>query len=177
MTDISLTPQQEIETYRLIKLYRREASRCHEGKAYLAGCIMLGSALEATLLVFLHAYTDQATIFVKTHRNQLADKPLIRWSLAEMLDVAKNLGWLPSGLSLEEKWLKKYAQIGDYAEVVREIRNLVHPACYSKTFHRKRATKRYFDWVSDILAAAIDYLASFNNECLRRHMEMADEML
>ena len=41
------TEEEEREFWRLYRFYWREAERCEEAKAYLAGCVMLGSALEA----------------------------------------------------------------------------------------------------------------------------------
>jgi len=42
----TLTEDQEKELYRLNRLYWREAVKCERAEAYLAGCVMLGSALE-----------------------------------------------------------------------------------------------------------------------------------
>jgi hypothetical protein len=46
----TLTDDQEKELYRLQRLYWREALRCEDSKAYLAGCVVVGSALETLLI-------------------------------------------------------------------------------------------------------------------------------
>lgn len=40
----TLRDEEEKELYRLSRFYWQEAIRCEESKAYLAGCVMLGSA-------------------------------------------------------------------------------------------------------------------------------------
>jgi hypothetical protein len=56
----TLTDHEEREFYRLQRFYRREALRCEEAKAHLAGCVMLGSALETLLLLMVNAHEDVA---------------------------------------------------------------------------------------------------------------------
>lgn len=41
----TLTEDEEKELWRLNRVYWKEAKRCEEADAYLAGCVMLGSAL------------------------------------------------------------------------------------------------------------------------------------
>lgn len=45
----ALDDHAEREFYRLYKYYWREAQRCQEAKAWLAGCVMLGSARSSRL--------------------------------------------------------------------------------------------------------------------------------
>jgi hypothetical protein len=47
----TLTEDEEKELWRVNRFYWREAERCEEAKAYLAGCVMLGSALENILIL------------------------------------------------------------------------------------------------------------------------------
>jgi inosine-uridine nucleoside N-ribohydrolase len=86
----ALTGEEEKELYRLQHLYWREALRCEESKAYLAGCVMLGSALETLLILMVNCYSDEAD---------------------------------QTGKGSHDKGQTK-AGIGDYAEVVRMVRNL-----------------------------------------------------
>lgn len=68
-------------------------------------------------------------------------KPLIDWTLADLLRVAKAAQWLPSALDLSDKWSSRKAHIGDYAEIVRIVRNLTHPARYAADHCRSRVTQ------------------------------------
>jgi hypothetical protein len=69
-------------------------------------------------------------------------KPLLKWDLAELLTVAQKAGWLPSALDLKDDWNWRKAKVGDYAEVVRMMRNLAHPARYLKDHHGRRVTNK-----------------------------------
>ena len=44
----TLSDAEEKELYRLQRFYWQEAKRCEQTEAYLAGCVMLGSALETS---------------------------------------------------------------------------------------------------------------------------------
>jgi len=71
------------EIIRLSRQYYREAEKCREANAFLAGCIMIGSALEAMLLAFANCYPEEASnsTAVPRKRNGVV-KPLIDWSQA-----------------------------------------------------------------------------------------------
>lgn len=167
MSDFALTEKQYTEVLRLVRVYHREAHRCKDGKAYLAGCILMGAALEASLLAFVDCYLDEALCspIVPTERG--ITKPLARWSLAELLAVVKERGWLPASLYLDEEWNRKKAQIGDWAEVLRQIRNLIHPVRHMLDLPRKRITKRYLETAFEIFEVATDYLLDKYGESLR----------
>lgn len=60
MAFTTLTDTQEKEFYRLSRLYWQQALRCEEAKAYLAGCVMLGSALETMLILMINCYPNEA---------------------------------------------------------------------------------------------------------------------
>ena len=56
----TLTDQEERELHRLSRVYWQEALRCEEAKAYLAGCVMLCSALETMLILMINCYSEEA---------------------------------------------------------------------------------------------------------------------
>jgi len=161
MPKFELTEEQYNEVVRLARKYYLQAHKCMNTKAFLAGCIMIGAALEALLLAFANCYPEEALnskAAPTTKRGKV--KPLVRWSLAELLAVAKKEGWLPSRLAQGEEWDEKKAHIGDYAEALREARNLVHPIRYVLDFPHKRITKRYLEALFEILEVANDHLVS-----------------
>ena len=59
MKQFELSDDQFQELMRLCRFYRREADRAMGAKAYLAGCVMIGAALEADLLAMCHCYSDE----------------------------------------------------------------------------------------------------------------------
>jgi len=164
------------EVLRLAGYYRREAEKCRDSKAFLAGCIMIGAAFEALLLAFANCYPEEAFTSRNAPRRKGGSvKPLLSWSLADLLAVAKERMWLPSGLSRGDEWNEARAQIGDYGEVIRNIRNLVHPARYAIDFPRKRITGRYLEASFVILDVAIDYLQNKIEGSIREAIEQDPE--
>jgi hypothetical protein len=171
MTTIELSDDMYNEILRLARLYQREAERCQESKAYLAGCVMIGAAFEASLLAFANCYLEEVLESTATPRRKTEIKPLVDWSLAELLAVAKERNWLPSALSLDDEWNEAKAKIGDYGEVIRQIRNLVHPARFALDWPRKRITKKYLETAFEILDVANEYLFPKLNKSLWEAIE------
>lgn len=130
------------EVIRLSVMYKRQAERCRDNGAYLAGCVMIGAAFEAVLLSFINCYPEEAYASKAAPRKHGKIKPFAEWSLRDLLAVAKERSWLPSGLSPEGDWDTLKAAIGDYGEVLRHIRNLVHPIRYACDFSGKRITNK-----------------------------------
>jgi hypothetical protein len=158
MTTFELSKKTFDEVLRLARLYYGEAKKCQDAKAFLAGCVMIGAAFEALLLSFADCYPDEVMNSKVAPRANGEVKPLINWSLSNLLDVAKDQNWLPAALSTDEDWNDAKAQIGDYGEVIRLIRNLVHPARYATDMPRKRITKKYLERSFEIIDVANDYL-------------------
>jgi len=167
----TLTEDQEKELWRLQRYYWKEALRCEEAKAYLAGCVMLGSALETILILMISLYDDEADRTGKAPLYKGKPKPLLKWDLIELIAVAKAAGWLPAGMELGDDWDWKKARVGDFAEVVRMVRNLAHPARYLKDHPRGRVTNKYLQRQFDIVLACRDWLAAHNNRELLKHIK------
>lgn len=51
MASLELGEEEEKELHRLMGRYHREAERCDDAKAYLAGCAMAAAAMETALLL------------------------------------------------------------------------------------------------------------------------------
>ena len=150
-----LTNAQEKELWRLSRFYWREAGRCNTAKAYLAGCAMLGSAIECALILCTNLYFDEALKTPTAIKKKLGTKSLLKWSLADLIDVAREASWLQSGLRPGMRFRnQKSAKIGDYVDLLRSVRNLIHPSRYAQDHRGKRVTKRYFDYCEEILGLA-----------------------
>jgi predicted nuclease of restriction endonuclease-like (RecB) superfamily len=85
--------------------------------------------------------------------------------------VAKAANWLTSHIDLKDDWNSRKARIGDYSEVVRMVRNLVHPASYALEHYRSRVTAKYLKWQFDVVLHCRDGLAVRNNKSLLEHMK------
>jgi hypothetical protein len=81
----TLSSEEEKELWRLSRFYWQEALRCERGKAYLAGCVTLGSALETLLILMINCFSDEADQTGKIPRNKDKLKPLLDWQLVELL--------------------------------------------------------------------------------------------
>lgn len=168
----TLTDNEEKELYRLHRLYYREARKCENAKAYLAGCVMLGSALETMLVLMINVYPEEAGQTGKIPRYRNRPKALRHWKLEELLRVVKAAGWLPFALDVEkEDWNSRKARIGDYAEVVRMIRNLVHPARYMVDRPGGRATLNRLRCQFQVVDLCRDWLVGHVHQSLRVEME------
>lgn len=172
MTFTTLTNEEEKELSRLNQFYFQEAKRCELAKAYLAGCVMLGSALETLLTLMINAYSDEAEQTGRVPMKKGQPKALLDWQFADLLRVAKAANWLPSALDQNnDEWSSRKARIGDYAEVVRQVRNLAHPARYVEDHHRRRVTAKYLRRQFEVVLLCRDWLAERNNKSLREHMK------
>jgi hypothetical protein len=67
-------------------------------------------------------------------------------------------------------WSSRKARIGDNAEVVRQVRNLAHPARYAADHYRSRVTAKYLQRQFEVVLLCRDWLAERNNKSLREHM-------
>ena len=184
-TKFPLKNAQEKELWRLYRLYQREAHRCADGKGYLGGCVMLGSAIECLLTLFMNVYFDEALKTGTAIRNNLAKKPLLSWTFSELINVAKDAKWLPRGLKIyrrrvpktgkkvevRSKWDTRKAKIGDYVKVVQDVRNLVHPARYVHDHHGKRVTQKYFGHVDEVCDVAREVLLQENLSSINRKLK------
>jgi hypothetical protein len=170
---LNLTEDQARELYRLARTYQREARRCEEAKAYLAGCIMLGASLETMLKLIVYVYEDEAaatgkvpTIYKKNLAKQVP-KPLLKWSLEEMLNVVTAAGWLPSEANVNGDWNKHGAKIGDWAKFAQRVRNLVHPGAWTRDHFGRRVTAGIFRTQREVVDLCKDWLIYHNNKRLR----------
>lgn len=171
MPIIPLTDEEQKELWRLQRFYWKEAIRCEDAKAYLAGCVMLGSALETILILMIDVHSEEAekTGMVPIHKGK--PKPLLKWELVELLRVVKAAGWLPTALDLNDDWNWRKAKVGDYAEVVRMMRNLAHPARYLKAHTGRRVTSKYLQRQFEVVLACRDWLVAHNNRELLKQIE------
>ena len=83
----TLTDEEEKELYRLQRFYGQEALRREESKAYLAGCVMLGSALETILILMVNVNSDEAEQTGNVPTKKGTPKPLLDWQFVELLRV------------------------------------------------------------------------------------------
>jgi hypothetical protein len=160
----TLSDNEERELYRLLRFYWREAERCQEAKAYLAGSVMAASALEALLMAMVNVYADDAEASGAAPVKKGQIRPLVNWDLSELVEVAKTTSWFPFSLDPDEDWDGRKAKVGDYVEVARMIRNLVHPGFYLREHSPSRVTAKYLRQQLEVLSLCREWLEKHNNE-------------
>ena len=164
------------KTLELFQLYRDEARRCQDSGAPLAGCVLLGSAMEAALLAMAQCFPSDVHRVAEHRRSKELSRPASEWSLSQLLLIARDLGWLPSAVTPDDRLDPGKAQIGDYAEVVRAIRNLLHPSIYLRECPDKDINERHLQFSFQVLDAACTCLSdalSSANEAIERQGQPA----
>jgi hypothetical protein len=131
-------------------------------------------ALETLLMLMVNIYADEAEATGMLPKRKNKPRDLIDRDLSQLLKIAKAAGWLPSDLELTDDWSNRKAKIGDYAEVARMVRNLVHPGYYVKDHARSRGTAKYLKQQFEVVGLCRDWLAERNNRSLREHMLKED---
>ncbi|MGO3422496.1 MAG: hypothetical protein ACTIMZ_08575 [Pseudoalteromonas distincta] len=123
-----------------------EAQRCVDSKAHLSAIIIMGSMLEGLLLGVLQRNPGKANLCSTAPKDSKSGKvkSFAHWKLAEMIDVAHNVGWL--GMDVRQ-----------FSHALRGFRNLIHP-------YEQMASKMYPDadtcdisWL--VVQAAVNDLA------------------
>lgn len=169
-----LTDEQFNELIRLSRLYGRETQRCHESKAYLAGCVMAGASLEAQLIAMVHLYGKEVDDAGLVPTRQRSPVPILDWKMPQLLDVAARMGWLPRELGPNDSLDGRRANIGDYADGLRQIRNYVHPGRYVQDHSPSRVTKRYTRTALEILDIAVQWLGAAVEKSIAERLEDDD---
>jgi len=155
-------------TLELFHLYEDEAQRCRDAGACLAGCVLLASAMEAALLAMTQCFPTEVARVVGQHRSKELSRPPSEWSLSQLQLVARSLNWLPSADTLEGRLNPQRAEIGDYVEVIRAIRNLIHPSIYLRECPDKTIGQEHLDLSFQVLLAACSRLSKALEEAKLR---------
>lgn len=109
----------------IVTRHEEEAFRAASAKAYTAGVILIGAALEGLLLIRCLRSKQKAVrtagTLPKRQRPFSSDDPS-KWTFETLISVCLSAGWLPR-ISTE------YAQYAPAAlsDILRKMRNLVHP--------------------------------------------------
>ena len=124
------------------KRFEIEAEACEKVKAYHAAAIMIGSALESSLLLACLKFpedTEKAkNALPKKLQPNNADPR--RWALGQLISVTTKAGWIG-----EHMFMRIGAQLDgkEIAEEIKEIRNTVHPGVQLRTGSLKNAELEY----------------------------------
>jgi len=157
---LDLEPIQRLKkTLELFNLYLDEAQKCRHAGAPLAGSVLLASAMEAALLAMVQCFPGEVGRVVVRYKSKELSRPASEWGLSQLLLIARTLGWLPSAGNPEDRLDPEKAGIGDYVEVIRAIRNLVHPSIYLRECPDKSISEAHLDLSFRVLEEACAHLS------------------
>lgn len=145
---------------RLTDLYRRQALKCRNAKAYTAGAVMVGAALEAYLMALVHVREEEVITWPHMPKKKGQLKPLLEWDLATLLKAAQFAGWLPRHIPDDDDFSHRRAGRGDYARLLHICRNLVHPNRYLQDFSNMRMTRKRLDFLLEVFGYLGEHLAT-----------------
>lgn len=148
------------EVITVFEFYRDEAAKCAEAEACLGGCVFLASALEASLLAMTRCFPEEVAHFVESTSTRGLSRPPKDWGLSQLLLVARGLGWLPNSENEDARLDPTKAKVGDLVDVVRVVRNLIHPAIYLREYPGEQLDWKALEVSFRILDASCSCLAA-----------------
>jgi hypothetical protein len=155
---------------RLIKLingYDREVRRCAKVRAYHAACILLGAQLEGMLLAMCAMYPKEVRKWFAQQAPKRRPKTAIdQWRLDTLSRVARDLGWLPTRSNSRAP-----RKVGDWVDLLRELRNLVHPGKHLRDYPKIRISKLHLSDAEAVFDSAHGWLLSKVTSDLKRAIE------
>jgi hypothetical protein len=89
--------------------------------------------------------------------------PMDRWSMDDLIMLAKRLGWLPARVHPRGR-----RRIGDLSLLVKELRNLAHPGKHIREYPNVRLRKAHYEDARAIFATATNWLYHHNARGLVR---------
>jgi hypothetical protein len=126
----SLGPKKFTRLNELIGQFDVESERCAKAKAYYAACVLQAAAFEGLLLAMCDGLLDEVEIYVqKLPSHERPKGRMEKWSLAQFIKIACGLKWLPS-----RRHIKGRRKIGDHVELVKELRNVIHPGKHIRDY-------------------------------------------
>ena len=135
------------EIDKILKNRWDEAQRCGTVGAYLSAIIIMGSILEGLLLGIFQQYPAEANKCANAPKGLKTQKikKFSDWKLAEMIDVAHQIGWINT-------------DVQKFSHALRDFRNLIHPYEQMNTKIYPDADTYQISW--SVVQAAVNDLVS-----------------
>ena len=135
------------EIDKILKNRWDEAQHCGKTEAYLSAIIIMGSILEGLLLGVFEQYPAEANKCANAPKDLKTKKikKFSDWKLAEMIDVAHQIGWINT-------------DVQKFSHALRDFRNLIHPYQQMTTGIYPDADTYQISW--SVVQAAINDLVS-----------------
>lgn len=136
----SISEQEKLRT--LQQQYETEASICAQNEAFHAAAAMIGSAMETVLLLACINHRDSA-VKALTHLSdskRFKSKNPEKWTFNQLVMIVDEAGWLPD-FEVGDETISSYR----LTDMVRQLRNMLHPACYLSDGHKLDIERKYLN--------------------------------
>lgn len=137
--------------------YCKEAKKCKKAKAYVAGCVMMSMALEASILSLMYALSDQFIDNVEAMAYLHNDKGNIitmnRLQISRLLNIAYECGWVEKAFKKDVQDEEVRARFDEYVEFIKHMRYVILFQRYTSELGNKKIQKKYLDISLDIYNA------------------------
>jgi hypothetical protein len=171
VTRLNLTERQFNNLQELLVRYERETRACARARAYYAGCIMLGATLEGSLLAMCHMFQDETRAAISAlPKEKQPNGRLLRWDLNHLIPIARGAAWLPA----REKGRGPH-KIGDWVEMLRDLRNLVHLGRHVREYPKVRLRAAVFHNAREVFETANDWILDRLYKDIRKRMEAEEK--
>jgi len=171
-------PPNDRDLQKLMLFYKAQADRCGKTKAFFAGCLCLGSALEAGLLAMAGCFEEEVRE-AQTFR-KASKKDLRKWNLDDLLMLASELKWIPSQIAKFRETARAYdvhpdealkkGDLAYFARMVKDIRNTIHPGNYLRKWRGTYLGKRYYEFCYTIAELVFDHLGARLEESIAQQI-------
>lgn len=134
-----------------------EADKCASVQAYLAACVLLGSALEAMLLAMVSLFPEEVGKVISGAEFKNLGRNPKSWNLHDLLIVSFKTGWIP----FKDTKDPDQGELGDWLlNYVKELRNLIHPGKKIRDYKGIYLTKEHFESARIFIDLTIKHLLS-----------------
>ncbi len=134
---------------------------------------MLGATLEGSLLAMCDMFPGEAEAAISALPKERRPKGhLLRWGLNHLIPIAQHACWLP----VRERARGPH-KIGDWVELLRDLRNLVHPGRHLREYPKARLRAVAFHNAREVFEAANDWILNrvYNDLRMKIEAEEASE--
>ena len=137
--------------------------------------------MEASILAMAFVHESEV-IGSKTYQER-SEPDLRKWELKTLLDLSRELKWIPSSLvvgviarqsGIEPDEALKRGDIGYFADVVREVRDMVHPGRYVRLWSGVPLTNDFVESVEETVGVVTEALENKLHETIRQSPEFQE---
>jgi hypothetical protein len=161
--------------------YDKEAINCKKNGQILASCVMYAARMEAEILAM--ALVHESEVIASNTYQQERKHDLRKWQLKSLLDLSRELNWIPSSLPMgviarksgvESDEALKRGDVGCFADHVREVRDMIHPGRYLRLWSGVPITNEFVESVEETVTVVNEVLENKIHESIKNSPEFQE---